>query len=79
MFASDQQHWPDRTWDPAWNPLSQAEVGYRYARLMADMQQYRPTPTVDTKRAAALAWLGERWVLHPVNRVRRQPLGMRCG
>lgn len=27
--------------------------------------------SADQKRAAALRWLGQRWVLHPANRVKR--------
>lgn len=27
--------------------------------------------TLDQKRAAAIAWLGERWVLHPSNAPRK--------
>lgn len=31
------------------------------------------TQTHDDKRAAALAFLGTKWILHPVNRVQKQP------
>lgn len=28
---------------------------------------------LDARRAAAIAWMGPRWLLHPDNRVRRVP------
>jgi hypothetical protein len=31
----------------------------------------RVPQTLDEKRAAAIAWLGERWVLHPKNAPKR--------
>lgn len=31
----------------------------------------RVPQTLDEKRAAAIAWLGERWVLHPSNAPRK--------
>lgn len=31
----------------------------------------RAPETLDQKRAAAIAWLGERWVLHPSNAPRK--------
>lgn len=37
----------------------------------------RTSTTLDDKRRAAIAWMGERWLLHPTNRVRklRRPYG----
>ena len=32
------------------------------------------TQTHDDKRAAALAWLGTKWILHPANRVQKRPV-----
>jgi hypothetical protein len=32
--------------------------------------------SLEAKRAAAIAWLGAKWLLHPANRVPKQPTAM---
>lgn len=51
--------------------MTPAEIEY-----LRGMQNAFRTPeriSLDEKRAAALAYLGEKWALHPVNRVKKCP------
>lgn len=44
-------------------------------RLLTDFvpASTRTTVTLEDKRRAAIAWLGERWLLHPANAIKRDP------
>ena len=58
--------------------IEQVLLEQEHALWMASRQMNAFAPpeqlTRDEKLAAALAFLGERWVLHPVNYVRRIPI-----
>lgn len=56
--------------DAAFNQGYRQRLGAQQANALRTSQPR----THSEKLADALAFLGERWVLHPVNRVRRMPI-----